>query len=184
MPRNQLAHGTKPKASGIWILALVVLVVLVVAFFGWEPLGNPLTRGDNIASINFTLPELTTSTTRNLSDYRGKYVLVNLWASWCGPCRKEIPDLVNFFHAHQNQDLVVLAINTSDSHTPALQFVQEHPMPFVILFDPNSTVLQKLGANGLPASYLIDRSGKVKFSWTGQISPEILEQRVAPLLTQ
>jgi peroxiredoxin len=120
----------------------------------------------------------------HLADYRGKTVLVNLWASWCPPCRAEMPDLIKYYNDHQADGLVLLSINSQDNMTSAQQFVREKQMTFPVLFDPDGKVGQIFHTDGLPDTFVIDRAGNLRFSWTGQISPTILDQRVTPLLFQ
>lgn len=119
-----------------------------------------------------------------LADLRGKVVMVNLWASWCPPCRAEMPDLIKYYNEHQAEGLVLLAIDSEDDKDAAQQFIREKQMPFPVLFDPNALAARTFGSKGLPSTFLIDRTGAVRFSWTGQISPATLDQRVTPLLTQ
>ncbi len=95
-----------------------------------------------------------------------------------------MPDLINFYNTHQAQRLVLLAVNSADNRDSALQFVREKAMPFPVLFDPAGNVERLFGVDGLPSTFLIDSSGTVRFSWTGQISPTMLDQRVAPMLSQ
>jgi len=86
-----------------------------------------------------------TSKTVKLSDYRGQPVVVNLWASWCIPCRAEMPTLIQFYNAHQSTGLVLLAVNSSDDSAPAQQFAARVHMPFSVLYDPDGRALQIFG---------------------------------------
>ncbi len=135
------------------------------------------------STVEFTLNDFSGKTV-NLSDYRGHPVLVNLWASWCPPCRAEMPTLIQFYKQHQADGLVVLAVNSADNAESAKQFMQQAQMPFPVLYDPDGWVEQTMGVDGLPSSYLFDRQGTLRFSWTGQIPQSVLDQRVLPLLSQ
>ena len=163
--------------TGIALLVLVVIGALVLTGVGTTSAAKK-TNG-----IDFTLNDFAGKSVR-LSDYRGKPVLVNLWASWCPPCRAEMPDLIKYYNEHQAEGLVLLAIDSEDDREAAQQFIREKQMPFPVLFDPNALAARAFGSKGLPSTFLIDRTGAVRFSWTGQISTTILDQRVTPLLTQ
>ncbi len=156
--------------------------MLIVGILGYSGIGNAAAA--RLGSIaDFTLNDLSGKPVR-LSDYRGQPVLVNLWASWCPPCRAEIPDLIKFYTAHQAEGLVLLAVNSADDLNSAQQFAKEKAMPFPVLYDPSGSVEHLFRVDGLPSTFLIDRSGTVRFTWTGQISPAVLDQKVAPLLAQ
>ena len=165
----------------IWIVFVIVTIV-VVGIFSLSGMGS-VSTSRNASAVEFALNDFSGKSI-HLSDYRGKPVLVNLWASWCPPCRAEMPDLIKFYNAHQADGLVFLAVNSEDDANAAQKFVNEKQMSFPVLYDPGGTVSRIMGSNGLPNTYLIDRDGSLRFSWTGQISPAILDQRVAPLLTQ
>lgn len=119
-----------------------------------------------------------------LSDYRGQLLLANFWATWCLPCRAEMPDLIAFHAQHESEGLQLLAVNTQDEPAQAQAFVRANNMNFPVPVDPQGTVLRALGNGGLPSTFLFDRNGQLVFQWTGQISPAMLEQCVAPLLKQ
>ena len=165
----------------MWISVILVVVAIVGAFA--LSTVDSLSASRQGSAVDFALDDFSGKSIR-LSDYRGKPVLVNLWASWCPPCRAEMPDLIRYYNVHQADGLVLLAVNSEDNSNSAQQFVSQQQMPFPVLFDPNGNAERIFGADGLPSTYFVDRSGIVRFSWTGQVSPAILEQRVTPLLAQ
>ena len=183
MPRRRAPNQDhKGRLSPALLAGLgVVLIILLAAFALQGSLGASTKNASS--QVDFVSNDFSGKSIR-LSDYRGKTVLVNMWASWCPPCRAEMPDLIKYYNTHQADGFVLLAVDTSDQANPAQQFVREQQMPFPVLFDPNGLVQQIFGANGLPSTFVIDRAGNLRFSWTGQISPAILEQRVTPLLSQ
>lgn len=183
MPRRRLPGNSKTDSTPLILWSGIILLVLVViGAFALTGMGN-VSSAKKSSGVDFTLTDFAGKTVR-LSDYRGKPVLVNLWASWCPPCRAEMPDLINYYNAHQADGLVLLAVDSEDDLNSAQQFVREKQMPFPVLFDPNGSAARVLGSNALPSTFLIDRTGVVRFSWTGQISPAMLDQRVTPLLAQ
>lgn len=118
----------------------------------------------------------------NLSDYKGKYVLLNAWATWCPPCRAEMPDLNNFYLEHQDKDFEILAINAGETRETAAAFADSLDLKFTILLDTDGKVLSGLGITGFPTSILVDPEGKVAMIHIGMIFPEDLDNKVLPLL--
>src|SRR5258708_4398387 len=111
------------------------------------------------AGADFTLSDLS-GKRWSLSALRGKVVLVNFWATWCPPCRKEMPDLAALYSRFEKNGLVVLAISDEDSAKVEL-FIQEHKYPFPILLDPGRNVTALFGANGIPKSFVYDPDAKL-----------------------
>lgn len=114
--------------------------------------------------------------THRLSDYRGKWVLVNYWATWCPPCKEEMPDLEMFHDTHKDKDAVVLGINHEDASLEQLQEFQED---YFISFPLLRGSAYEDGINGplegLPTSYLIDPSGEIVAEQVGMVSREAIE---------
>jgi peroxiredoxin len=110
-------------------------------------------------SANFTLTDLQ-GKQWTLKDLRGKVVLVNFWATWCPPCRKEMPDLDALYHRFQDQGFVILAI--SDEDVPKVQpFIAERGISYPILLDPGRKVNEMFQVEGIPKSFVYDRDGKL-----------------------
>lgn len=111
------------------------------------------------ANADFTLTDLH-GKTWTLHDLRGKVVLVNFWATWCPPCRKEMPDLDALYQKFKNQGLVVLAISDEETNkvTP---FLTERPVTYPILLDPGRKVNDLFHIDGIPKSFVYDREGKL-----------------------
>lgn len=104
----------------------------------------------------------------SLSDYQGKVVLVNFWATWCMPCRQEMPSMERLWQKYQNKDFVVVAVST-DEGSPARvkSFVKRLKLSFPVVLDPESTVSDLYQVSGLPVSYLIDQEGHIVSKVTG-----------------
>jgi peroxiredoxin len=108
---------------------------------------------------DFELTDLS-GKTWSLKSLKGKVVVVNFWATWCPPCRKELPDLQALFDKYKNQGLVVLAISDEDK-VKVQQFVQDRKISYPILLDSGRKVEDSLGIEGIPKTFLYDRSGKL-----------------------
>lgn len=96
----------------------------------------------------------------SLKDFRGRVVLLNFWASWCLPCREEMPAMELLYQEFKDQGFVLLAVNVKDKQKDALAFVKELKLTYPVLFDPEGEVGLLYGAWGLPTTYLIGRQGE------------------------
>ena len=114
--------------------------------------------------------------TVNLSDYRGKWVVVNYWATWCPPCREEIPELVKFHEAHKDKDAVVLGVNAEKPDIPKLKdFVDTYFISYPILLG-NSGLDSAMGPiPALPTTFLVTPEGNVIARNVGQVTGEMIE---------
>lgn len=105
----------------------------------------------------------------DLSDYKGKVVLINFWATWCGPCKAEMPSLNKLFLSLKNDGLIVLAIAVDSSEEPVKSFLKNKTVDFPVLMDKEQDVYFDLYAVlGLPTSFLIDRDGIIREKIRGE----------------
>ena len=118
---------------------------------------------------DFTLQGLD-GRSHSLSDYRGKWVLVNYWATWCPPCREELPEL-EVFYSNNQEHAVVLGVNLEDIDKEQLQaFVEEQFLSFPILHGDRASARALGPVSGLPTSYLVTPDGKVVASQVGPVT--------------
>lgn len=140
------------------------------------------------AKVDFPAPELqltdVTGQTSALSDYAGQVVLVNNWAIWCPPCKRELPDLELFYQKYKEQGFMIVGIEAGSPEADVKLFLEDAGLSFPIWLDPQEKALEAFRNLDLPSSYVMDRNGQVKLAWTGAISYEMLEKHVAPLLNQ
>jgi len=120
----------------------------------------------------------------SIEDYRGQVILVNNWATWCPPCKLEMPELQAYYLVHAAEGFVVVAIESGEPADQVASFVQEYGMTFPVWLDPRTKALEIFQNWDLPSSYVIDRDGIVRFSWTGGINQPTLELYVTPLLEE
>ena len=113
---------------------------------------------DHSPAPQFTLPNLEGGKV-SLKDFRGKLLMLNFWASWCLPCREEMPAMERLYQRYKDRGFVILGVNIKDDKKSAIAFVKELKITFPIGFDPNGEVGLLYGAWGLPATYLIDAKG-------------------------
>ena len=139
--------------------------------------------------VNYDAPELTLTdiqgVSHSLAEYQGQVVLVNLWATWCPPCKEEMPALESFYNKHKEQGFVVVGINDGDPTKDVLQFVKDYNLTFPVWLDPTYIATeQAFKSLNLPTSFVIDRNGVVQLQWVGGISRKMLDQHVIPLITE
>lgn len=110
---------------------------------------------------DFVLPDMNGQVVR-LSQLRGKIVLLNIWATWCPPCRKEMPTMEALYHKMQSADFVLLAASQDvDGKSTVAPYLQEGGFTFPVLLDVNGEVGKKYGVTGYPETYIIDRQGNI-----------------------
>lgn len=140
------------------------------------------------AAVRYPAPELALlgidGEKKSLGDFRQQIVLVNNWAIWCPPCKAEMPTLVSYYSDHSAQGLMIIAIEAGESKNEVLPFVQNYGMKFQVWLDPQNASMAAFRNSNLPSSYVIDRTGTVRYAWTGAISRAMLERYVTPLLEQ
>lgn len=140
-----------------------VKIVAVTAALGVGLLGVALWARGRTAAVapDFAVPDLAGQAVR-LSAYRGQVVLVNLWATWCPPCREEMPSMERLHQRLKDRGFVLLAVNEDEGGAgPVKAFVDQMKMTFPVLLDPEGDVGRKYGVWGFPESFLLDRDGRV-----------------------
>ena len=116
---------------------------------------------------NFTLATLRGDSVR-LSDLRGRIVMIDFWATWCGPCISELPNLVKLYAKYsKNPNVVFLSIDTNEPAAAIEPFMQKNGYSFTVLLGNQSSVPQQYGVEGIPTKFLIDRDGKIQFKHIG-----------------
>lgn len=138
------------------------------------------------AEVNFPAPDVTVrdldGNEIKISDFQGQTVLLNNWATWCPPCRAEMPALQAFYEDHRHQKFTIVAIESGEPPQEVADFVEQYGLTFPVLVDRSQRTLVAFRNNGLPNSYLIDPQGQVRLAWNGAISREVLEKYVTPLI--
>jgi thiol-disulfide isomerase/thioredoxin len=155
-----------------WLSLLLVSIALTggsLALAGEQELSHTLAPLDPpLPAPGFSLKDMDDEL-HALQDYHGKVILLNFWATWCPPCRHEMPALEKLYLQFRERDFVVLAVNQWED--PDLVFAYTGDLnvfpTFPILFDPESTISQQYGVKGLPTSFVIDRDGRVVYRAIG-----------------
>lgn len=187
LERDGKAGRGRPGRRWLWMALLVVATVGLAAVlgvgFGRDPSvveselpGEPAPdlSGETLAGEPF-----------DLAEHRGEVLVVNFWASWCPPCREEIPVLVAAQERLGDRGLQVVGVNSQDSDADASEFVDEvggTSFPHVVDHEGGHAV--DWGVFGLPETYVVDRDGVVRAKVTGVLGPDWIQQEVVPLLEE
>ena len=130
---------------------------------------------------DFTLPTLDGDEI-TLSDLRGRPVLINFWATWCPPCRFEMPAMQRVYEQYKDQGFVILAVNYRESADQVKPFVEELGLTFPVLLDETGNVATQYRVIGLPSSYFVDKEGRVQTVQVGAMTEAFMEEQVQRLL--
>jgi peroxiredoxin len=157
-----------------FLLAMVSLVLLGLLGMAGRP---PLVGGP---APEIVLPDLQGKEVR-LSDFRRKIVLLNFWATWCKPCKEEMPAMQASYDKLRDEGFVVLAVNELEDTQKVAEHIRTHGHTFPVVMDHNNRVANQYGVVGLPASFLIDRQGIVREHIFGGL---LTEERIAEMVRQ
>ncbi len=190
--RPQRRREYSGPASTLGLAALVIAVVALATWFfefrnapsagssaggygviaqpaGPNPTGKAPSAEQGRLAPNFRLPSLDGGSV-SLAGYRGSYVLVNFWASWCGPCRNEAPDLEALSNAGKGHGFVVLGVNQQETPAAAQAFASEFALSYPLVLDRDGGVSEAYRvAHGLPVSFLLSPEGVILKVYVGQI---------------
>lgn len=168
-PSRRQTQGQKLPLA--WILGGVmgaILLFLVVTASSGTPLGG---------LPDFTAQTLTGETVQ-LSDYRGQVVMLNFWATWCPPCRAEMPAIQEAYERYQSQGFVVLAINNAEDEAKIAPFARSLGLNFPIVLDETQTLQRKFSVTGYPMSLFIGADGKPYATHSGMLNEQQLDTYV------
>jgi cytochrome c biogenesis protein CcmG/thiol:disulfide interchange protein DsbE len=160
----------------------VIGVLAVIGLLGF----GLLSKGEASLSIGDPAPDkeltrLGAPGTGEIADYRGKWVLVNFWASWCAPCKAEAPALESFQKIHASSRFTVLGVNLDDTTDDALAFIRNYGLTYPQLREGDGADRRDAyGMTGFPESFLIDPQGQVALIRRGPVDDRYLDEQVAP----
>jgi cytochrome c biogenesis protein CcmG/thiol:disulfide interchange protein DsbE len=162
---------------------LILLGAGLAASHASRTLDQAIANGERVAAPSLRLPGLLPARrTFTLRAWRGHVVVVNVWASWCGPCRSEAPMLERWYRRITARGGTVLGIDTFDVTSDALSFIRQYHLSYPMLRDPGGEAKQKFGMTGFPESFVLDRRGRVAALERGPIDDRFMQAHVLPLL--
>ena len=164
---------------------LIIFVVAALFVIGWIALRRHSSSSQPAAGLrpapDFSLTDISGGALR-LSDYRGKVVILDFWATWCEPCKLEIPHLVELQNKYAAQGLQVVGVSMDDSEPPVRQFQQQFKMNYPVAVGTDKLADQYGGVLGLPITFVIDRQGRIVSRHIGATNPSVFEEEIQNLL--
>jgi thiol-disulfide isomerase/thioredoxin len=180
--KKQKQNPIVPLATGLLLIGISLIWLTLPNKSGAE--AEQFSGG--VLSVSFPAPQLSLENIngkpQSLADYRQKVVLVNNWATWCPPCKAEMPVLEAYYEDHAAEGFLIIAVEAGDAREAVSQFAYDYQLQFQVWLDPNGASLRAFGNGNLPNSYVIDRSGTARYTWTGEVNRTTLEKYVTPLL--
>ena len=165
--------------------ALVALLSYGVVSTGPDrSIDDRIASGDRVEAPVSELRELGGAGTGSLADHAGKVVVLNVWASWCPPCRSEMPLLQRTHERIASQNALVLGIDSQDASEDAMRFLRDKKISFPSLRDRDGEYAGDLGVAALPETFLIDRQGRITALRRGPIDRDWLDEHLTPLLEE
>lgn len=178
-----------------WILlSTAIPVIALFSLLGWAVVrsgGTPGGLGVNNVfgrvdvearpASDFNL-ELLEGGALNLSDLRGKVVLVDFWASWCPPCRQEAQTLAQVYQEYADQPVEFVGVDIWDRREDALEYINDYNVPYPNGIDEKGTILIDYGVTGIPEKFLIDQNGVLRQKLVGPTNPDTLREALDKLL--
>ena len=133
-----------------------------------------------IPALDFKLKDLNGKEV-SLSDYKGKKVFLNFWASWCGPCKAEMPDIEKLYKETKDSDLVILTVNLGEDKDTVKSFTDNAKYNFTVLLDLDQSVAAKYKISAIPTSYFIDKEGNIVSTIRGALTLEQMKDYISKL---
>ena len=172
------------------LLGIGLLLIGASAFFLLRQQSAPQSDLTAIpVKMNYPAPKLSltdlSGSPASLEAYRGQVILVNLWATWCPPCKEEMPALETYYRKHADSGFSIIAINDGDPTADVVKFVEDYGLTFPVWLDPAYIATEKAFKTlNLPSSFVIDRDGQVVLSWVGGVDLRTLEKYVTPIIEE
>ena len=163
------------------ILALVIAGLLLFKGDAAKESSSQSSSAIKEAAPNFNLA-LLEGKKFQLSDYKGKPVLINFFASWCLPCREEIPAIEKIVSVYQPKGIVFLGISTDDTEVNAKDFIKKYGVTYQVGLDKTTEIQKSFGLYGIPTTYFIDKQGIINYFHSGAVTEELLQNELDKLL--
>ena len=190
IPEHPHQDAPRHKRRSVTILLIFTAINLTLGVLLWHLLTTPqssITGNAEVPLVGRPAPDFTLTTwdgkSIQLSALKGKVVVLNFWASWCGPCNEEEPILEHTWQQYQADGVMVIGVDYQDQQGAAQQFLQQHSITYPTAPDASGAVSQAYGVDNIPVTIFIDRSGVVQRGILGQFkSEQQLDADLLPLL--
>ena len=188
--RSKKKKNTRRMAPGLFLAGSGLLILGFVSAYWLTGNTFKTVEASEIsavpATVNYPVPALELTDLEgnsvNLDQYKGMVILINNWATWCPPCKAEMPTLQTYYEKYKNRGFILLAIDAGDPAVDVVEFKQSYGLTFPVWLDPDNQSLSAFRNDALPSSYVVDRVGNVRLAWTGAVNLKMLEKFVTPLL--
>jgi cytochrome c biogenesis protein CcmG/thiol:disulfide interchange protein DsbE len=187
----------KTKSVVSWLAAIAIVAsIIAIAIGEFRSRGTAGVGGFSVANYearakventpapDFSLPSLEDGTAISLSSLRDHLVVLNFWASWCGPCRTEAPGLRRLSDHYRPQGVRFLGVDQRDDIGAARAFAREFNWRYPSVFDPGGTLADDYGLLGLPTTFVIDAQGTIRYEFLGYVDHDTLQAAIEDLLSK
>lgn len=169
-------------AAAVGLVALLIFGVLQTT--DDSSIDQAIARGEKPAAKSLTLDRLDGSGTGSLADYRGRYVVVNFFASWCGPCKTEAPLLNRVQQQLSRQGGTIIGVTVDDTREDATRFVREHGATYPVFRDVDRSFAKSFELKGVPETFVIDPQGRITALERQQVTQGWVDDELNPLLAR
>jgi peroxiredoxin len=177
-----------PIAIGVGLILFGFVLFAILRGTDEASASTPTDRSVVPMAVNYSAPQLALQNinggAESLEDFGKDVVLVNNWATWCPPCKAEMPTLEKYYETHNKEGFTIIAIEAGDGKDQVMQFAESFNLKFPVWLDPDGAALDAFRNGNLPNSYVIDRNGTVRYAWTGEINLAMLEKYVTPIISE
>ncbi len=172
------------RSARYWVRRILFLVMVVL--IGYALYHTVIQDGKSQMAAGEKAPNFELSTldgkTVQLSDYKGKAILLNFWGTWCEPCRTEMPALQKAYEKYHKDSFVVLSVNIAETDVAVSSFANQYGLDFPILMDRNRDITRLYQVGSIPSTFFIDKDGKISKKVEGSLHLNQLHEYILPML--